>query len=171
MGATAKADPRSGSKKRRYNPIGPRYNALQPLASGVLSKLTAGTEAALTTTNPTATRGIPMFETMLYIVAIVAVLAFFGEPRHTTTEDTPAPATEPTAEPIEPAATVTTEPTEPATAEPQTEPATEALNTVKPWHEMTTTELRKACQDAGIQWRNVYGKKHLRKPEMIAALS
>ena len=50
--------------------------------------------------------------------------------------------------------------------------ATLVVSTAKPYHAMTTTELRKACQEAGIKWRNAYAKgKHLSKAEMIAALS
>jgi hypothetical protein len=44
--------------------------------------------------------------------------------------------------------------------------------TAKTYQAMTTTELRKACQEAGIKWRNAHAKgKHLSKAEMVAALS
>jgi len=37
---------------------------------------------------------------------------------------------------------------------------------------VTSAELRRQCQDAGIKWRNAHGKgRHLSKGEMIAALS
>jgi hypothetical protein len=40
------------------------------------------------------------------------------------------------------------------------------------WAEMTPEQLRKACQQQGIKWRNAHGKsKHLKKAEMVAALS
>jgi len=36
---------------------------------------------------------------------------------------------------------------------------------------LTSAELRRQCQDAGIKWRNAHGKgRHLSKGEMIAAL-
>ena len=36
---------------------------------------------------------------------------------------------------------------------------------------VTSAELRRQCQDAGIKWRNAHGKgRHLSKGEMIAAL-
>lgn len=112
-----------------------------------------------------------MFETMLYIVAIVAVLAFFGEPRHTTTEDTPAPATEPTAEPIEPADPVTTEPTEPVTPEPATE-ATEPATPAADLSALSVAELRRLATAAAFPWRNHHGpNRHATKRELIAALS
>ncbi len=36
---------------------------------------------------------------------------------------------------------------------------------------MTSPELRKECTAIGIKWRNVYGKRHLSKAEMLAALA
>lgn len=37
---------------------------------------------------------------------------------------------------------------------------------------VTSAELRRQCQAAGIRWRNAHGKgRHLSKPEMISALS
>ena len=36
---------------------------------------------------------------------------------------------------------------------------------------VTSVELRRQCQNAGIKWRNAHGKgRHLSKGEMIAAL-
>lgn len=111
-----------------------------------------------------------MFETMLYIVAIVAVLAFFGEPRHTTTEDTPAPATEPTAEPIEPADPVTTEPTEPATIAPA--PVQQTTTPPADLSALSVAELRRLATAAAFPWRNAHGpNRHATKRELIAALS
>jgi hypothetical protein len=37
---------------------------------------------------------------------------------------------------------------------------------------MTSAELRRRCQSAGIKWRNAHGQgRHLSKGEMIAALA
>lgn len=125
-----------------------------------------------------------MFEALLYIVAIVAVLAFFGEPRHTTTEETTAPATsEPTAEPVEldclrqdslTQTPATTEPTETVTPEPATELITEA-QTATPAADLSAlsvTELRRLATLARYPWRNAHGpNRHATKRELIAALS
>jgi zona occludens toxin (predicted ATPase) len=112
------------------------------------------------------------FDLALYAAAIIAVLWLRAEP---TTEATPAPATtEPTAEPIEPAATVTAEPTEPATPEPATEPTAEPA-TVTPAPDLqalTVTELRRLATAARYPWRNHHGRnRHATKRELIAALS
>ena len=89
------------------------------------------------------------FELFCYIVAIVSILGFFGEPR-TTTEETTAPATpepEPTPEP----ATVT--------------PATDL-------QALTVAELRRRATQARYPWRNAHGpNRHSTKRELIAALS
>lgn len=116
-----------------------------------------------------------LFELFCYAVAIVAILGFCGEPRHTTTEATPAPATnEPTAEPIEPAATVTTEPATEPTAEPETEPATEATEPATPPADLSSlsvAELRRRATAAHYQWRNRHGRnRHSSKAELITAL-
>lgn len=40
------------------------------------------------------------------------------------------------------------------------------------WSAMKPAELRQACQQQGVKWRNAHGKnKHLTKGQMIAALS
>jgi len=37
---------------------------------------------------------------------------------------------------------------------------------------LSSAELRRRCQAAGVKWRNAHGKgKHLRKGEMVQALS
>lgn len=102
-GGAGRANPQGRAENLPNNQIGHHYTALQPLASGVLSKLTAGIEAALQTHSLHGEP--PMFEAMLYIVAVVAILGFFGD-RHTTTEPatvTPAPAADAASEPTTPA--------------------------------------------------------------------
>ena len=112
-----------------------------------------------------------MFETMLYIVAVVAILGFFGD-RHTTTEAAPAPAPTTTAEPIEPAATVTAEPATEATAEPATELTTEAATPAPALSALTVAELRRRATAQSYPWRNHHGpNRHASKAELIAALS
>lgn len=43
--------------------------------------------------------------------------------------------------------------------------------TLPDWASMTPADLRKACQQQGIKWRNAHGRNaHLKKAEMIARL-
>jgi hypothetical protein len=111
-----------------------------------------------------------MFETMLYIAAIVAVLAFFGEPRHTTAEETPAPAADAASEPTTPPAELPTitEPTEPATVTPAPAESTPAPDL----QALSVAELRRRATIARYPWRNHHGpNRHASKRELIAALS
>ena len=116
------------------------------------------------------------FELLLYIVAIVFALGFFGD-RHTTTEATPAPAPTTTTEPIEPADSAITEPELEATAEPATEPtaatpepATEAAT--PDLQALNVAELRRRATLARYPWRNAHGRnRHSSKAELIAALT
>ena len=39
------------------------------------------------------------------------------------------------------------------------------------YQSLTSPELRKECSAIGVKWRNVYGKRHLSKAEMVAVLS
>ena len=111
------------------------------------------------------------FELLLYVFAIVSVLAFFGEPR-TTTEATPAPAADAASEPTTPPAELPTitEPTEPATVTPA--PAESTPAPVPDLSALTVTELRRLATAAAFPWRNHHGpNRHATKRELIAALS
>jgi hypothetical protein len=51
-------------------------------------------------------------------------------------------------------------------------PFTRRQNSTPDWTKLTPAELRKACQQRGIKWRDVHGKsKHLKKFEMVQRLA
>jgi len=111
------------------------------------------------------------FELFCYAVAIVAILGFFGEPRHTTTEDTPAPAIVTASEPTPPAELpTTTEPTEPAPIAPA--PVQQTTTPPADLSALSVAELRRLATAARFPWRNAHGRnRHASKAELIAALS
>lgn len=121
-----------------------------------------------------------LFDFCLYAAAIITVLLLRAE-RPTATV-APQPEAQPQPQPIE----VNPEP------QPIAQPAPAMAATIAPpvvsltipteapkgteapadLASLTSAELRRRCQSAGIRWRNAHGKgKHLSKGEMIAALA
>lgn len=63
-------------------------------------------------------------------------------------------------------------PTAAIEAMPETAPVATLVVKVDAPKTLTSAELRRQCQAAGIRWRNAHGKgRHLSKGEMIAALA
>jgi len=93
-------------------------------------------------------------EFVTYAAFIIATLVLFAPPAPIATPEPPAQPQPAIAAPIQPARVVVATDAQPDLAT------------------LPSTELRKRCQAAGVKWRNAHGKgKHLRKGEMIAALS
>ncbi len=133
-----------------------------------------------------------MFEVFCYTAAIVFVLWIRATPEPTVA--TPAPelvddlpslqellttaaamtAPEPVEESTPAAATVAATISTPVAVLQVATPAPveESTATATAWATLTSQELRRACQDRGIRWRDAHGAGlHLKKPEMVAALT
>lgn len=130
-----------------------------------------------------------MFEIFCYTAAIVFVLWIRATPEPTVA--TPAPelvddlpslqellttaAAMTAPEPVEEstaAATVAATISTPVAVLQVATPAPVEESTATAWATLTSQELRRACQDRGIRWRNAHGAgRHLKKPEMVAALT
>lgn len=121
------------------------------------------------------------FDIALYALAIITVLLLRAEP--TTAIEAPAPIEAPTAAPEAPQTTAPAPAMAQAISQPvavavvKVEASTEAPSTEAPADlasilaSMTSTELRKECQSAGVKWRNAHGKgRHLTKAAMVEAM-
>lgn len=115
-----------------------------------------------------------MFEAILYTAAIVFVLWLRATPapvEEPVATATPAPEPE-LVEESTPAATVAATISTPVAVLQVATPAPVEESTATAWATLTSQELRRACQDRGIRWRNAHGAgRHLKKPEMVAALT
>lgn len=108
-----------------------------------------------------------MFEVFCYTAAIVFVLWIRSTPEPTVATATPEPVKEAT-----PATTVAATISTPVAVLQVATPAPVQESTATNYSRLTSQELRRACQDRGIRWRNAHGAgRHLKKPEMVAALT
>ena len=115
------------------------------------------------------------FDLFLYAVAIIAVLLLRATPA--TAIEAPTTygkvcltcQTNPVVQTTAPAPAMAQTITAPvATLTIPTESSTEAPADLA---SLTSAELRRRCQSAGVKWRNAHGTRHLSKAEMVQALA
>ena len=116
-----------------------------------------------------------LFEILCYAVAIVGTLAFFGNPTPATAIEAPQPQTSTEADHFRDVTKMTTAPAPapaPAMSQAIAQPVATLVVKVDAPKTLTSAELRRQCQAAGIRWRNAHGQgRHMSKGEMIAALA
>jgi hypothetical protein len=114
-----------------------------------------------------------MFEVFCYTAAIVFVLWIRATPA-TAIEAPTAPQPQPIIEampettPAPAMAHTITEPVVSVTIRTEAPKGTEAPADLAT---LTSAELRRRCQSAGVKWRNAHGTRHLSKAEMVQALA